>query len=45
MIDLYFLVPTMIVQIFNPIAEFVIPKGIPTNEAKEEIETASKSIS
>ena len=29
----------MITQIFNPVAEVVIPKGIPTNEAKEEIET------
>ena len=26
------------VQIFNPIAELVIPTGIPSNEAKAEIE-------
>ena len=29
----------MIAQIFNPILELVIPKGIPTNEAKAEIDT------
>ena len=39
MIALHFFVPKMITQIFNPVAEVVIPKGIPTNEAKEEIET------
>ena len=37
-IDLYFLIPTVIAKIFNPIAELVIPKGIPNKEAKEEIE-------
>ena len=26
-------------QIFNPTAELAIPKGMSTNEAKEEIET------
>ena len=35
MIDLYFLVVTVNVQIFNPTT---IPTGIPTSEAKAEIE-------
>ena len=35
-IDLYFLIPTIITQIFNPTAKLVIPKGMPTNEAKAE---------
>ena len=38
-IDLYFLIPTVIAQIFNPIEELVIPIGIPTKEAKAEMET------
>ena len=38
-IDLYFLIPAVIPQIFNPIAELVIPIGIPTKEAKAEMET------
>ena len=37
-IELYFLVPAIIAQIFNPIAELVIPIGIPSDEAKAEIE-------
>ena len=37
MIDLYFLIPVVIAQIFNPAAELVIPTGTPTNEAKAEI--------
>ena len=37
-IDLYFLTPAVIAQIFNPIAEFVIPIGIPIKETKAEIE-------
>ena len=37
--DLYFLIPAVITQIFNPITELVIPMGIPTKEAKGEIET------
>ena len=36
-IDLYFLVAAVIAQIFNPIAEIIIPIGIPTKEAKAEI--------
>ena len=37
--DLYFLIPAFITQIFNPIIELAIPIGIPTKEAKAEIET------
>ena len=36
---LYFLIPAVIAQIFNPIAELVIPIGILTRERKSEIET------
>ena len=38
-INLYFLVPAVIAQIFNPIAELVIPIRMPTKEAKGEMET------
>ena len=38
-IDLYFLIPAVITQIFNPIVELAIPTGIPTREAKAEMET------
>ena len=38
-IDLYFLIPAVIAQIFHKIAELVIPTGIPTKEAKIETET------
>ena len=37
-IDLHVLIPAVIAQIFNPIAEQVIPIGIPSKEAKAEIE-------
>ena len=37
-IDLYFLIPAVIAHIFNPIAELVIPLGVPVREAKAEIE-------
>ena len=33
-----FLIAAVIAQIFNPIAELVIPTGIPNKEAKAEIE-------
>ena len=36
--DFYFLIPAVIAQIFNPIAELVISIGIPIKEAKAEIE-------
>ena len=38
-IDLYFLIPVVIKQTFNPIAELVIPIGIPTKQKKPEMET------
>ena len=37
-IDLYFLIPVAITQIFTPIAELVIHIEIPTKEAKVQIE-------
>ena len=37
-IDLYFVIAAVIAQIFDPIAELVIPSGIPTKEAKAEME-------
>ena len=37
-IGLYFLIPPAIAQIFNSVAELVIPIGIPSKEAKTEIE-------
>ena len=37
-IDLYFVIAAVIAQIFNPTAEIVIPTGIPTKEAKAEME-------
>ena len=36
-IDLYFLIIAVIEQVFNPIAELVIPIGIPIKEVKSEI--------
>ena len=36
--DIYFLIPAVITKVFNPIAELVIPLGIPTKEAKTEME-------
>ena len=41
-IDLYLLIPAAISQIFNPIAELVIPVKIPSKEPKEEIEIHPK---
>ena len=37
-IDLYFLIPEVIAQIFNPIAELVIPIGITSEKEKAETE-------
>ena len=37
-IDLYFLIPAVITQMFNPIAELIIPIGFLTKEAKVEME-------
>ena len=39
MIDLYFLIPPVILQIFNPTAKLAIPTGIQTNKANVEIQT------
>ena len=38
-IDIYFLIPAVIAQMFNPTAEFTIPIKIPTKKAKNYIET------
>ena len=38
-IDLYFLIPAIITQIFHPIVNLAMPTGIPIIEAKEEMET------
>ena len=40
-IYLYFLIPGTVAQLFNPIAELAVPMGIPSKEAKAEIETHS----
>ena len=38
-IDLYLLIPAVIAQNFNPIAELEIPIEVPNKEAKTEIKT------
>ena len=38
-VDLYLLISEVFAQIFNPTAELAIPIGIPTKEAKSEMET------
>ena len=38
-IDLYFLFPAVITQIFIVTVELAIPSGIPTKEAKAEMKT------
>ena len=40
-IDLYFLIPAVIAQMFNLILELITPIEIPIKEAKAEIETHS----
>ena len=37
-IDLYFLIPVVIAQTFNLIAELLIPMGVPSKEAKVDTE-------
>ena len=37
-IDLYFLIPAVIAQIFNHVVELVVPTGIQIEEAKAETE-------
>ena len=41
-IDLYFLMPPAIAQIFNPIAELVIPTGIPIKELIQKLKYNQK---
>ena len=43
-IDLYFLITAVIVQIFIPTVEFVIPTGTQTNEANAEIQTQPVTV-
>ena len=38
-INLYFSISAVIVPIFNPISELVIPAGIPAKDVKAEMET------
>ena len=38
-IDLYFLIAEVIPQMFNPVAEIVIPIGMPAEQKKAEMET------
>ena len=40
-IDFYFFVPAVIAEVFNLFTELAIPIGVPTNEAKVQIETQS----
>ena len=42
--DLDFLIPAVITQILNPIAELVNPIGIQTKEAKAEMETHEVTV-
>ena len=37
-IDLYFLIPAVIAQLFNFMEELVIPMGIPSKKVKAQIE-------
>ena len=43
-IDLYFLIPAAIAQIFNPVAELVMSIGIPIKEAKAEMDTHTVNV-
>ena len=43
-IDLYFLIPTVITQILNSTTELVIPIEIPTKEAKAEMEMHTVAV-
>ena len=42
-IDLYFLIPVAIAQIFNPIAELVIPIGIPNKKQNQKFKYSNKN--
>ena len=39
MIELYFLIPAVIAQLFNPTAELVMSTAMASNEVNSEIET------
>ena len=43
-IDLYILIPAVIVQIFIPIVEHIIPTGAQNNEENSEIERQNKKV-
>ena len=43
-IDLHFLIFVVIAQIYNTTAELVIPTGIPTKEAKAEMELHAVAV-
>ena len=43
-IDLYFLLPEFIVQIFNPVAELVIPIETPSKIEKAETEAQPVTV-
>ena len=43
-IDLYFLIPAVIMEIFIVIAELAVPLGIPSKEARAEFETYSVTV-
>ena len=43
-IDLYFLITEVIVQIFNPVAELVIPTEIPSKIEKAETEAQPVTV-
>ena len=43
-IDLYFLTPAIIAQIFSPIAELAVPIGIPSKEPNAKIEITEAKI-
>ena len=43
-IDLYFLIPAVIAQTFNLIAELLIPMGVPSKEAKVDTEIQPVTI-
>ena len=44
LIDLYFLIPATIAQMFMPTAELVMPTGISTNKVNAEIETQPVTV-
>ena len=41
-LNYWFIIPAAIAKIFNPVAELVIPIGIPSIEAKAEVEIHKK---